>query len=114
MSDDDILKEFRKRRERGSEAVLNRDSLSIKRFIALDERAYDDGAIPKKYKELMGLAASMVLRCDDCVLYHLDRCLELGASEEEFNEAFNIALIVGGSIVIPVLRLACETLEKKL
>lgn len=102
--------EFEKERDRLNEIVLGADNLGIKRFFALDEQAYRDGALPAKTKELLGLVASMVLRCDDCISYHLARCASEGVSRDEFHEAFNIALVVGGSIVIPHLRRAADRL----
>jgi AhpD family alkylhydroperoxidase len=104
-------KKFEEERVRLNEAVLSSEHLGIKRFFALDDQAYLSGALPAKVKELLGLVASMVLRCDDCVSYHLIRCRDEGVTREEFYEAFNIALLVGGSIVIPHLRLAAERLE---
>ncbi|MGM0410681.1 MAG: carboxymuconolactone decarboxylase family protein [Bacillota bacterium] len=106
------LKEFREFREKMNEKILNEDNLSIKRFFNLDSRAYEDGAISSKTKEMLGLVSSMVLRCDDCISYHITRCKEEGVTREEFFEVFNIALIVGGSIVIPHLRRAVDLLEK--
>jgi len=103
---------FRKKRERQNEAVLAAGNLGIKRFFALDARAYEPGALDSKTKELLGLAASTVLRCDDCITYHLDRCSELKAGDDEILEALNVALVVGGSIVIPHLRRAVERLEE--
>lgn len=105
------LKEFREFREQMNARILDSGNLDIKRFFALDTRAYDAGALPVKTKELMGLVASMVLRCDDCVTYHILRCREEGVSRDEFLEAFNVALVVGGSIVIPHLRRAVATLD---
>ena len=87
------------------------DHLGIKRFFALDGQAYADGALPGKTKELLGLTASAVLRCNDCIDYHLIRCVEAGYSDDELHDALNVALVVGGSIVIPHLRHAFETLE---
>lgn len=86
-------------------------TLVTKRFFNLDGKAYEDGALPERTKEMLGLAASMVLRCDDCVAYHIDRCVELGASDAELLEVFDVALIVGGSIVIPHLRRGVEFLD---
>jgi AhpD family alkylhydroperoxidase len=106
------LDEFRKFRERMNERLLGSDNLEIKRFFALDTRAYDAGALPVKTKELMGLVASLVLRCDDCVTYHLVRCKEEGVTRAEFLEAFNVGLVVGGSITIPHLRRAVATLDE--
>jgi len=90
--------------------VLAQDHLGIKRFFALDEAAYRDGPLPGRIKELLGLAASLVLRCDDCVDYHLIQCVEAGWSEAEIVDALNVGLVVGGSIVIPHLRHAVKTL----
>lgn len=86
-------------------------TLVTKRFFTLDGQAYQDGALPAKTKELMGLVASMVLRCDDCVAYHIDQCLNLGVTDQELFETFDVALIVGGSIVIPHLRRAVDFLD---
>ncbi|HOH54019.1 MAG TPA: carboxymuconolactone decarboxylase family protein, partial [Fervidobacterium sp.] len=80
------------------------------RFWALDGAVYNEGALDSKTKELMGLVASMVLRCDDCITYHMIRCAQLGTTDEEFFETFDVALVVGGSIVIPHLRRAVNTL----
>lgn len=107
-------KHFEEERARLNEIVAASDHLGIKRFFTLDEQAYHDGALPAKVKELMGLVASMVLRCDDCIYYHLIRCWEEGVTSEEFHEAFNIALVVGGSIVVPHMRVAAERLESLL
>jgi AhpD family alkylhydroperoxidase len=106
------LNTFNEFRSRMNEKILASDNLQIKRFFALDTQAYLDGALPSKTKELMGLVASMVLRCNDCITYHLIQCAELGTTDEEFFESFNIALIVGGSIVIPHLRVAVDMLEE--
>lgn len=86
-------------------------TLVTKRFFALDGQAYAAGALPVKTKELMGLVGSMVLRCDDCVAYHIDQCIANGVTDEEFFEAFDVALIVGGSIVIPHLRRGVDFLD---
>jgi AhpD family alkylhydroperoxidase len=106
------LEEFRKFREKMNERILSSDNLEIKRFFALDTRAYEAGALPVKTKELMGLVGSLVLRCDDCVTYHIVRCREEGVTRPEFLEAFNVALVVGGSITIPHLRRAVATLDE--
>lgn len=108
----DRLQEFRTFRERMNARILEADNLEIKRFFALDTRAYEAGALAPKTKELMGLVASLVLRCDDCVTYHVIRCREEGVTREEFFEAFNVALVVGGSITIPHLRRAVATLDE--
>lgn len=106
------LREFRTDRERMNERILETGSLGIKRFFALDARTYEEGALDARTKELLGLAASTVLRCDDCVTYHLVRCAEEGVGDDEIMEALNIALVVGGSIVIPHLRRAVRRLEE--
>lgn len=110
MSDD--LEAFRAFRERMNDRILEEDNLEIRRFFALDDRAYRDGALPSRTKELLGLVASMVLRCDDCITYHLVRCREEGWSDEELFEAFSVALVVGGSIVVPHLRRAVDRLDE--
>ena len=106
------LEEFRRFRERMNERILEAGNLEIRRFFALDGRTYEPGALDAKTKELMGLVASMVLRCDDCVTYHMVRCKEEGVTEDEFFEAFGVGLVVGGSIVIPHLRRAVDTLDE--
>jgi len=105
------VKKFEEERARLNAIVLSSGHLGIKRFFALDEQAYHAGALSPKVKELLGLVASMVLRCNECIAYHLVRCREEGATREELQEAFNVALVVGGSIVIPHLRFAAERLE---
>ncbi len=85
--------------------------LGIKRFFNLDTAAYRDGALDAKTKELLGLVASMVLRCNDCIDYHIEQCIEVGWTEAELEDAMNVALVVGGSIVIPHLRHAVETVD---
>ncbi|RMD95502.1 MAG: carboxymuconolactone decarboxylase family protein [Calditrichaeota bacterium] len=97
-----------------NEKILHCGFKDYQKFFALDHKAYLDGALPAKMKELMGLVASMVLRCNDCIFYHLDRSVAEGATRKELYEALNIALIVGGSIVIPHLRYAFEALEELL
>ena len=104
------FEDFRERRERGNEKVLATDSLAIKRFFALDKTVYAAGALPENTKELLGLVASAVLRCNDCIDYHLERCTSLGYSDAEIEEALSVALMVGGSIVIPHARHAAESL----
>ena len=106
------LQEFREFREKMNARILDSGNLEVKRFFALDTRAYEAGALPVRTKELMGLVASMVLRCDDCITYHVVRCREEGVTREEFLEAFNVALVVGGSIVIPHLRRAVAMLDE--
>jgi AhpD family alkylhydroperoxidase len=106
------LKEFREFREKMNERILQAGNLPINRFFTLDTKAYEDGALDARTKELAGLSASMVLRCDDCIAYHVIRCKELGVSDEQLFELFNVALIVGGSIVIPHLRRAVALLDE--
>jgi len=108
----DRLEEFRHFRERMNTRILEAGNLEIKRFFALDSRCYEPGALDVKTKELLGLVASMVLRCDDCITYHVVRCKEEGVTDEQFFEAFNVGLVVGGSIVIPHLRRAVDTLDE--
>lgn len=103
---------FLETRERLNGIVLRSENPFTKRFFNLDHNAYGDGQIPKKYKELMGLASSAVLRCDDCILYHIIESAKHGASRGEIEESLNIALIVGGSIVIPHLRRAHAVLAE--
>ena len=112
MGQEHPLEEFRRYREKMNEKILSRGNLGIKRFFNLDTQAYNNGALSKKTKELLGLVASLVLRCDDCVTYHVIQCVEQKVTDEEFFEAFNIGLIVGGSITIPHLRYAVDSLEE--
>jgi AhpD family alkylhydroperoxidase len=100
------LDDFQKFRADLKEEILGCGHLGIKRFFALDHQAYEPGALPTKTKELLGLVASMVLRCDDCITYHVVRCGEEGCTRPEVIDAMNVALVVGGSIVIPHLRRA--------
>jgi ribonuclease HI len=102
----DRLDDFQKFRDGLNEEILGCGHLGIKRFFALDHQAYEPGALPTKTKELLGLTASMVLRCDDCITYHLVRCGEVGWTRDEVIDALNVALIVGGSITIPHVRRA--------
>ncbi len=104
--------ETRKYRLDMNDKILNSGFRDFNKFFALDNKAYVNGALPAKTKELMGLVASMVLRCNDCIFYHIDRSIQEGATKEELYESFNIALIVGGSIVIPHLRYAFEMMEE--
>ncbi len=92
--------------------ILSAGNLGIKRFFALDSRAYEKDALDVKTKELLGLVASTVLRCNDCITYHVIRCVQEGVSDSEFFEAMNIALIVGGSITIPHIRRAVEVFDQ--
>jgi AhpD family alkylhydroperoxidase len=100
------IEEFQKEREALNEIILKRDDLNIKRFFGLDSAVYRDGALDAKTKEMLGLVASLVLRCDDCILYHVIRVKELGVTDKEFDEIMSIGLVVGGSITIPHVRRA--------
>lgn len=106
------IDEFKAERKELTELTLAKANLEIKRFFSLDTQAYREGALPVRTKEMLGLVASMVLRCDDCIFYHLDRCHEEGVSTDEVQEAMSIALVVGGSIVIPHLRRAVRAWEE--
>jgi AhpD family alkylhydroperoxidase len=107
----DLVKDFNEYRQRMNDKIMDADNLVLKRLFNLDTNTYADGALPAKTKEMIGLAASMVLRCDDCVKYHLEKCYELGVSKEEIFEVFAISNIIGGTIVIPHLRRAVEYWE---
>ena len=96
------LKAYNEYRKRMNERILGSDNLEIKRFWALDSRAYEDGALDERTKELLGLVTSMVLKCDDCVTYHIVRCVQLGFTDEELLEALNVALVVGGLSLIHI------------
>jgi AhpD family alkylhydroperoxidase len=102
------LAEFRQFRERMNTRILGENNLVVNRFFALDSRAYEGGALTVHTKELLGLVASLVLRCDDCITYHVVRCREEGVTRDELFEAMSIGLVVGGSIVIPHLRRAVD------
>ena len=102
------IKEFNDYREKMNERILAQDNKVMKRFFSLDNQTYQDGALDVKTKELLGLVASMVLRCDDCIKYHLGRCHEEGITTEEVYEVYSVANIVGGSICIPHTRRAVE------
>lgn len=106
------VSEFHAYRSEMNERILNSGFRDFNKFFALDNKAYINGALSARTKELMGLVASMVLRCNDCILYHIDRSIQEGATEQELYESFNIALIVGGSIVIPHLRYAVEKMDE--
>jgi AhpD family alkylhydroperoxidase len=91
-----------------NDRIMSADNLVIKRLFNLDSNTYSEGALSVKTKEMLGLVASMVLRCDDCIKYHVEKCREAGVTREEVFEVFSIATIVGGTIVIPHLRRAVE------
>lgn len=111
MSAKNRLEQFREKRETQNEKVMDLDHLGIKRFFNMDTNTYRDGALPTQTKELLGLVASAVLRCNDCIDYHLEQCAKTNSTKAEIVDALNVALTVGGSIVIPHLRHAAETLE---
>lgn len=103
-----LVQEFNDYRSRMNERINDADNLVLKRLFNLDTNTYADGALSVKTKEMLGLVASMVLRCDDCIKYHLGKCHEEGVTSQELYEVFSIATIVGGTIVIPHLRRAVE------
>ncbi|MBO6585464.1 MAG: carboxymuconolactone decarboxylase family protein [Gracilimonas sp.] len=111
MSDKNRLELFREKRAEQNEKVMDLDHLGIKRFFNMDTNTYRDGALSTQTKELLGLVASSVLRCNDCIDYHLEQCAKAGSTKAEIVDALNVALIVGGSIVIPHLRHAADTLD---
>lgn len=106
------LAEFQAFRSQMNDAIFAKGNLTINRFFALDGRAYEEGALGVRTKELMGLVASLVLRCDDCITYHVVEACKVGASDDELMETFAIGMIVGGSIVIPHLRRAVARLAE--
>ena len=106
--------QFKKERERYNIIVSKYANVEMKKFFHLDAQAYENGKLTSKTKEMLGLVASLVLRCDDCILYHLDRCLSLGVTTEELAEVLNVGLIVGGSITIPHIRRAMDIWDAEL
>jgi AhpD family alkylhydroperoxidase len=107
----EVLEAFNNSRKELNKLVLCSGHTGLKRFWALDSRAYRRNALDNKTLELLGLATSLVLRCDDCVTFHLIRCIQLGVTNEELHDALNVALVVGGSITIPHIRRAFKTIE---
>jgi AhpD family alkylhydroperoxidase len=107
----DLVQEFNDYRSRMNEVILEKNNLVMKRLWNLDTNTYEEGALDKKTKEMLGLVASMVLRCDDCIKYHLGKSHELGITTEQVYEVFAVANIVGGTIVIPHTRRAAEYWE---
>ena len=105
------VKEFNAFREKMNERILSEENRTIKRFFGVDTLTYQDGALPGRTKEMLGLVASMVLRCDDCIAYHIQQCYKYGVTPDEFFDLFSVALTVGGSIVIPHLRRAVAFLD---
>lgn len=104
----DVVQNFREYRAKMNEIILAEDNLFFKRFYNLDSRTYEDGALSAQVKEMLGLVASLVLRCDDCVKYHIEKCHELKVDRKQFFEILSVANLVGGSIVIPHTRRAVE------
>ena len=112
QADGDRLAGFTEFRQRMNERILAEPNQVVRRFFALDTQTYQAGALDVKTKELLGLVASMVLRCDDCISYHVAQCKDAGVTREEFFETFSVGLVVGGSIVIPHLRRAVDFLDR--
>ncbi len=108
----DRLAGFTDFRKRMNERILAEPNQVVRRFFALDTQTYQAGALDTRTKELLGLVASMVLRCDDCISYHVAQCREAGVTRDEFFETFSVGLVVGGSIVIPHLRRAVDFLDR--
>jgi AhpD family alkylhydroperoxidase len=107
-----LIEEFNDYRSKMNERILAEDNKVIKRFFNLDTNTYAEGEIDVKTKEMLGLACSMVLRCDDCIKYHLGKSFEAGVGRKEVFEVFSIAMVIGGSIVVPHLRRAVEYWEE--
>ncbi|HKI89159.1 MAG TPA: carboxymuconolactone decarboxylase family protein [Draconibacterium sp.] len=107
-----LVEEFNAYRAKMNEKILSADNKVMKRLYSLDTLTYHEGALSTKVKEMLGLATSMVLRCDDCVKYHLGKCAEQGVTTEEIFEVFSVANVVGGTIVIPHIRRAVEYWEE--
>ena len=105
------IRDFTAFRQRMNERILGQDNQVVRRFFALDTQTYKAGALDVKTKEMLGLVASLVLRCDDCISYHIGQCKAAGVNRDEFFETFSVALVVGGSIVIPHLRRAVDFLD---
>ena len=108
----DRIAEFTEFRQRMNDRILAEPNQVVRRFFALDTQAYQAGALDVKTKELLGLVASLVLRCDDCISYHVAQCRDAGVNRDEMFEAFSVGLVVGGSIVIPHLRRAVDFLDR--
>ncbi|HPS46470.1 MAG TPA: carboxymuconolactone decarboxylase family protein [Bacteroidales bacterium] len=107
-----IVNDFNEYRQKMNDKIMASDNLVMKRFFNLDTNTYQDGALPAKTKEMLGLVVSMVLRCDDCIKYHLQKCHQLGLTTDELYEIFSVSNIAGGSIVIPHTRRALEFWEE--
>ena len=105
------VKKFKEEREKLNELILSRDNINIKRFFGIDSSVYRDGALDARTKEMLGLVASLVLKCDDCIYYHLIQAKQTGITDEEFDEIMSVGLVVGGSITIPHIRRAYRNWE---
>ena len=106
------VKEFNEFRQKMNERILGTDNRAIKRFFGVDTLTYEAGALDARTKEMLGLVASMVLRCDDCISYHIIQCKEEGVTDQEMFDIFSVALTVGGSIVVPHLRRGVAFLDE--
>tara|TARA_B100000131_G_scaffold320521_1_gene368848 strand:+ start:2731 stop:3108 length:378 start_codon:yes stop_codon:yes gene_type:complete len=106
------IHQFHEDRQRRMDLLMNEEHLGIKRFLALDSAAYRDDALDAKTKELLGLVASTVLRCQECITYHAENCIEQGWKKDELLDALNVAMVVGGSITIPHIREVWETITE--
>ncbi len=106
------VKKFKEEREKLNKLIINRDNLDIKRFFGIDSSVYRDGALTARTKEMLGLTASLVLQCDDCIAYHLIQLKQLEVTDKEFDEIMAVALVVGGSITIPHIRRAYQLWEE--
>jgi ribonuclease HI len=106
------IEDFQKERKELAERMRAKADINMKRFLNLDTKIYEDGALPARQKEMLGLVASLVLRCDDCINYHLVQCNKAGVPEDEIIEVMDVALIVGGSITIPHIRRALKSWEE--
>jgi AhpD family alkylhydroperoxidase len=103
------IHDFKKEREKLAELMMSKADIGMKRFLNLDTKVYEDGTLPAKQKEMLGFVASLVLRCDDCINYHIVQCHKLGVTEAEMIEAMDVGLVVGGSITIPHIRRALKS-----
>lgn len=109
---DNRIDEFRSFRERMNKRILSADNRAVKRFFGVDTLTYEAGALDTRTKEMLGLVSSMVLRCDDCISYHVEQCMKEGVTDAEFFDIFSVALTVGGSIVIPHMRRAVDYMDQ--
>lgn len=110
----DKLDQFKKERQRLNDLVSKYAKTGMKKFLYLDHSTFEAGTLDKRTKEMLGLVSSLVLRCDDCILYHLDQCLQLGITPDEILEVFEVGLLVGGSITIPHIRRSIDVLDQSI